>query len=188
MKLTLPTERLGTAQGKPTLSKADSDYLANAARLAYEATCHNMNRADFRKLWRKDQLKALIRKEVYSTLTSRSHKRPFTIGLMQPDTDTAILGLHPLGNRRMVFTYRKDNLCALDDLLGHSWDMMQMDGLTYFVTSMSIGVAKDCTISGWIYSAVYRGLCSSITYRTFLKSHMSENNSIEDISEDSDPQ
>ncbi len=171
--LTLPTARLGDIKSTIELMPVDKEFLHQLKIKAYQLTQKNFENALFRKLHRKYQLSVLMQREISVTLSSRCKTHTFYLGVANLETDDTLLNfdMSPGSKATQRFCYKQKNLCLLDTILGDAWDFNVVDGLTSFVTSVTVRL-KDSVLSVVVATATYHGLCTVGNHRAVLEKHM----------------
>lgn len=143
MQITLPTSRLQKCLSQPKLEKGHKLDMNNAAAQAYVATVQNMKSSDYRKLYRKMQLKTVVLKEVKQSLKTTSFQRSVSLGPLNFEHDFDIFGLRIPDVRSATFELKRDNLSELDTLLGEKWDLRVHEAGANFVTAFKVRITQD---------------------------------------------
>ncbi|XP_071796114.1 uncharacterized protein [Asterias amurensis] len=141
-------------------------------REAFTQTRVNLGNASFRNAFRVAQLTNAIIKEIKSAFWSTTRQRNFDLGLISPEIDCEVFSISLPDSPAAEYSYKKDNLGNLDNILGQGWDTSQNEGVTRYVTSLRLEMNRDLTLSGSVHVADFDSLIPSVNYRQILRQHM----------------
>lgn len=111
----------------------------------------------YRLQTRRANLGRMLRQEVQSALKSKLHRRPVLLGLCVIETDLSIFGLDYFNKRKVVYSYKNNNLSELDLLLGNKWDATSKEGIISYVTEVIVHLSKDDLLHAIIFTTVSWG-------------------------------
>ena len=154
---------------RPILDRKDKDFLKSISFLNKDVQREILeSESTVRHLVRRSVVGSHMRKEVATALSSRSQNRRFSLGVCSLEHDIDLFGIDPK-LKKTVYSYQKDNIGALDNLLGCLWDIKEIsDSQFRFVTQVVVKL-KGFQLIVAVSTAVSRLPFSEIDYRNKIK-------------------
>ena len=103
---------------RPTLDRKDKDFLKSISFFNKDVQQEILeSESTVRHLVRRSVVGSHMRKEVAAALSSRSQNRCFSLEVFSFEHDIDLFGIDPK-LKKTVYSYQKENICELDNLLG----------------------------------------------------------------------
>ena len=153
----------------PNLDKHGKEFLNSVSLLHSKQAQQELRESDslVRQAVRRAVVASQIRKEVASALSSKSHTRRFCLGVCSFEHDIEMLEVD-IQSKKSEFSYKKDTISRLDNLLGSLWDIKRIDGNQFrFVTQLIVKL-KGFQLTVSVSTAISR--FDEKEYRNVIKS------------------
>ena len=126
---------------------------------------------DFRKCYRELEIRSELKVLVRKTLSGNTFTGSYKFGRFNAEFDVHILNLGPLNQQSKTFcvSLKNQNHSLLDEALGKQWDVLTIDQIIRFVTSVEFKLSKQRDLSLHVSCSQLSGkLSMQKNYRTVL--------------------